>query len=184
MYKNLIAITNRHLCDDFMEQIKKVISKKPYGLILREKDLDDDAYRKMVVEISALCEAADVIFFIHSHGDMAVELGVKNIHFSIEGIKNYGGDISLFDKVSVSCHSMEDMELAVSLGATQIVLGTIFETSCKPGLKGYGLDFLKTIATACPVPLYAIGGITTSNLPQVLSAGATGACMMSPFMSL
>ena len=37
----------------------------------------------------------------------------------------------IFQEISVSCHSMEDMDTAVRCGATQIILGTIFETECK-----------------------------------------------------
>ena len=33
-----------------------------------------------------------------------------------------------FEEISVSCHSLEDVNIAVKNGATQIILGTIFET--------------------------------------------------------
>ena len=79
---------------------------------------------------------------------------------------------------------MEDMQFAVSSGATQIVLGTIFETECKKGLKGKGLDFVREICEACPIPVYAIGGISMERLSQVMDAGAAGGCMMSGFMRL
>ena len=48
-----------------------------------------------------------------------------------------------FQEISVSCHSMEDMKTAVENGATQIILGTIFETECKKGLRGKGLEFVR-----------------------------------------
>ena len=82
----------------------------------------------------------------------------------------------------MSCHSMEDMEIAVKYGATQIILGTIFETECKKGLKGRGLAFVREICHVCPVPVYAIGGINMERLPLVIEAGAAGGCMMSGFM--
>ena len=89
-----------------------------------------------------------------------------------------------FRELSISCHSMEDMQFAVSSGATQIVLGTIFETECKKGLKGKGVDFVREISEICPVPVYAIGGISMERLSQVMDAGAAGGCMMSGFMRL
>ena len=90
----------------------------------------------------------------------------------------------LFDEISVSCHSMEDVQRAVAGGATQIVLGTIFETECKRGLKGRGLDFVREVTAACPIPVYAIGGITLERIPLVQHAGAAGGCMMSGFMTM
>ena len=89
-----------------------------------------------------------------------------------------------FQEISVSCHSMEDMNFAVKNGATQIILGTIFETECKKGLKGKGLEFVREICKACPVPVYAIGGINLERLQQVMDAGAAGGCMMSGFMRI
>ena len=82
----------------------------------------------------------------------------------------------------MSCHSMEDMEIAVKYGATQIILGTIFETECKKGLEGRGLAVFREICHACPVPVCAIGGINMERLPLVIEAGAAGGCMMSGFM--
>ena len=63
-------------------------------------------------------------------------------------------------------------------GATQIILGTIFETDCKKGLKGKGIGFVEAICKACPLP------VNLERLPQVRKAGAAGGCMMSGFMQL
>ena len=71
---------------------------------------------------------------------------------------------------------------AVALGADQIILGTIFETACKKGLRGKGLSFVSEICSACPLPVYAIGGIKESNIEAVIAAGARGGCMMSGYM--
>jgi thiamine-phosphate pyrophosphorylase len=84
--------------------------------------------------------------------------------------------------VSVSCHSLEEAKAA--RGADMIILGTIFETDCKKGLKGKGLDFLREVCAAVSVPVYAIGGITPHRLPEIKKAGAAGGCMMSYFMRI
>ena len=89
-----------------------------------------------------------------------------------------------FAQVSISCHSMEDMELAVQAGASQIILGTIFETDCKKGLQGKGVEFVRQICARCPVPVYAIGGMNLERISLVRQAGAAGGCMMSGFMKL
>ena len=81
---------------------------------------------------------------------------------------------------------MEDVELAVKSGATQIVLGTIFETECKKGLKGRGLEFVREICANCPVPVYAIGGIKfdKQQWEELKQKGASGGCIMSGMMEL
>ena len=45
MYRDLIAVTNRHLCSrPFTEQITRVCKLHPKALILREKDLPEEEY--------------------------------------------------------------------------------------------------------------------------------------------
>ena len=96
------------------------------------------------------------------------------------GVKKYARESGT--NVIIVSHSMEDMRQAVSLGADRILLGTIFETECKKGLRGKGLAVVQEICAACPVPVYAIGGIKESNIDAVMAAGAAGGCMMSGYM--
>ena len=189
-YEHTIVITNRTLVQgDFFEQIQKVILLHPHAVILREKDLPDDAYKVVAEKVLEMCREASVKCFLHSRIFIAGSLGCGRIHLSIpvleemkeEERRNLRKD---FQEISVSCHSMEDMKTAVKNGATQIILGTIFETDCKKGLKGKGLEFVREICKACPVPVYAIGGINMERLPQVIDAGAAGGCMMSGFMRM
>lgn len=189
-YEHTIVITNRALVKgDFLEQLERVLRLRPHGLILREKDLSDAAYTALAKEVLALCRKEEVLCFLHSRIPSAKELNCRNLHLSVPALDAMMPEERRrvreeFDRISVSCHSMEDMRFAVECGASQIVLGTIFETDCKKGLKGSGTGFVREICRACPVPVYAIGGITPERLPEVMEAGAAGGCMMSGFMKL
>lgn len=189
-YDKTIVITNRSLVHgDFLKQMEYVISLHPHAVILREKDLTDEAYEELAERIFKLCSKEGVSCFLHSRIEIAQSLGCRNIHLPLETLvameeqkliklKEY------FHEISVSCHSAEDAELAIAMGATQIVLGTIFETECKKGLKGKGIDFVMEICRKCPLPVYAIGGVNMERLPLLIEAGAAGGCMMSGFMKL
>ena len=187
MYRK-ICVTNRALAErPFLEQLACVLATKPYAMILREKDLPDTEYEKLAAKVLEIYRTAGVPVFLHSRMEIAARL--ENIHLSIPVLQDLS-DVwrdaltTNFKEISVSCHSMEDVELAVKSGATQIVLGTIFETECKKGLKGRGLEFVREICANCPVPVYAIGGINEERLLQVMEAGAAGGCMMSGFMRM
>lgn len=189
-YEHTIAITNRALVEgDFLEQMQKVIHLHPHAVILREKDLPDDAYEALAEKILCLCDEEGVRCFLHSRIAVARKLGCRRIHLSVPVLEAMSEEERIglkhdFAEISVSCHSLEDVDIAVKNGATQIILGTIFETECKKGLKGKGLGFVEAICKACPIPVYAIGGINLERLPQVRKAGAAGGCMMSGFMQL
>lgn len=189
-----IAVTNRHLCSrPFLQQMETVLQTRPQAVILREKDLPEGEYRALARKLIPLCEGAGVPYYLHGHYlEVARQIGCPNIHLGIAQLQafhdaehNEGGNpLAAFERISVSCHSAAEARLACDLGAMSIVLGTIFETDCKPGKQGAGLGFLTEVCQAVPIPVFAIGGITPARMPDVLDAGAAGGCMMSWFMQL
>lgn len=187
-YKHTIVITNRHLVQgDFLKQLEKVTKLHPHALILREKDLTDDAYESLAKKVFDLCKREDITFFLHTKIEIARKIGCQNIHLSIPVLKGLSETEKKaltedFCEISISCHSMEDVEISMAGGATQIILGTIFETECKKGVLGKGVEFVREICQKCPLPVYAIGGMNLQRLPLVIDAGAAGCCMMSGFM--
>lgn len=187
-YEHTIVITNRHLVQgDFLKQLEKVTKLHLHALILREKDLADDAYESLAKKVFDLCKREDITFFLHTKIEIARKIGCQNIHLSIPVLKGLSETEKKaltedFCEISISCHSMEDVEIAMAGGATQIILGTIFETECKKGVLGKGVEFVREICQKCPLPVYAIGGMDLQRLPLVIDAGAAGCCMMSGFM--
>lgn len=187
-YEHTIVITNRHLVQgDFLKQLEKVTKLHPHALILREKDLTDDAYESLAKKVFDLCKREDITFFLHTKIEIARKIGCQNIHLSIPMLKGLSETEKKaltedFCEISISCHSMEDVEIAMAGGATQIILGTIFETECKKGVLGKGVEFVREICQKCPLPVYAIGGMNLQRLPLVIDAGAASCCMMSGFM--
>ena len=187
-YEHTIVITNRHLVQgDYLKQLEKVTKLHPHALILREKDLTDDAYESLAKKVFDLCKREDITFFLHTKIEIARKIGCQNIHLSIPVLKGLSETEKKaltedFCEISISCHSMEDVEIAMAGGATQIILGTIFETECKKGVLGKGVEFVREICQKCPLPVYAIGGMNLQRLPLVIDAGAAGCCMMSGFM--
>ena len=201
MYRKYICITNRYLVsgsggaectmEEYITQLEKCVALLPYAMILREKDMDRQDYRKLARRIQVMCKKASVKMFVHSDISAAKYADCGNVHFSMEHFKQMCDEqadvLKRLDCVSVSCHSMEEAVIAVRAGADQIVLGTIFETQCKPGKMGAGLSFLEEVCRAVhtvnpTVKVFAIGGIKPDNIEEVLEAGADGGCMMSWFM--
>ena len=182
-YEHTIVITNRHLVQgDFLKQLEKVTKLHPHALILREKDLTDDAYESLAKKVFDLCKREDITFFLHTKIEIARKIGCQNIHLKGLSETEKKALTEDFCEISISCHSMEDVEIAMAGGATQIILGTIFETECKKGVLGKGVEFVREICQKCPLPVYAIGGMNMQRLPLVIDAGAAGCCMMSGFM--
>ena len=121
-YEHAIVITNRILVQgDFLEQMEKVIALHPHAVILREKDLPDEEYEKLAKNILVICRESGVHCFLHSRISVAHRLGCRRIHISVPLLLAMSEEERLqlrtdFQEISVSCHSMEDMNIAVKNG--------------------------------------------------------------------
>ena len=179
-----MCVTNRLLCrEDFLSRIEKLAEARPKGIILREKDLSADEYKSLAQAVSEICERYGTICILHSFAEIAEELCVKNLHLPLHLLRELPKNKrSSFTVLGASCHSAEEAKEAEALGCTYITAGHVFDTDCKKGLPGRGLEFLKQVCGSVSLPVYAIGGINAENARQVISAGAKGVCVMSGAM--
>lgn len=120
---------------------------------------------------------------LHSFVDAALQLQAEAIHLPMHILRGMTPEKrASFRILGASCHSAEEALEAESLGCTYITAGHVFETDCKKGLPGRGLEFLRNVCDAVQIPVYGIGGIQKENFAQVRGAGAAGACLMSSLM--
>ena len=174
-------MTNRKLVrGDFLERLKEIARQRPVGILLREKDLTPEEYRKVAREVQSICKKAGVPCILHSFTGVAEELEADALHPPLPLLRKLPGeDRGRFRQLGASCHSISEAREAQSLGCTYITAGHIFDTDCKRGLPGRGLDFLREVCGAVTIPVYAIGGIEPKRMAEIFAAGAAGACVMS-----
>lgn len=165
-------------------RIEKIAMEHPHGIILREKDLSKQAYLSLAVQVLKICQKYDTLCILHSHADIAKELNCTSIHLPLPCLRALNReDKTTFKTLGASCHSIEEAKEAEKLGCTYIVAGHIFETDCKKGGAGRGLDFLSQVCESVSIPVYAIGGIHPANIARVRNTNAAGACIMSSIMT-
>jgi thiamine-phosphate pyrophosphorylase len=182
----IIALSNRLLCrGDFLSQLEATAASGVWGLMLREKDLAEDEYTALARRTAGICARYGAAFIVHGFsgaaralgGDRLLQLPFPAFRRSRETGEDLGGCT-----LGVSVHSEEEALYAASQGAAWVVAGHIFQTPSKPDLPPRGLPFLAGLCRRTSIPVYAIGGISETNIGAVRKAGAAGACLMSPFM--
>lgn len=180
---NVVSVTAKPLCkDDFLQRIRKISDSEVQYIILREKYLSEQEYYSLAKEVLSVCDKEKLI--IHNFIEIAVKLGVKKIHLPFSAFKELNGRRN-FDIVGTSVHSVDDAAFARENGADYITAGNIYETDCKKGLKGKGVNFLRNVCESVDIPVYAIGGInadTAKELKSVNSKNFAGVCVMSLLM--
>ena len=181
----MYLISNRHLCskEKYIKTIVEAAKNNVEYLILREKDLSEEAYTILAEKVMHICEKYSVPCILHSFAKAAMALNVKAIHMPLPLLRKMTPqEKNHFEIIGASCHSLEEAKEAERLGCTYITAGHIFLTDCKKGLPGRGLTFLQNICENVSIPVYAIGGISNENINDVRQTGAAGACIMSGFM--
>ena len=185
-YKH-IAISNRGLTGRPLWEQVKIIGKSdevPDLFILREKDLEENAYKELAEKVMKSCMEAGIPFAVNSYIQVALELGCENIHLPFKMFVERQKEWKDFTMVGVSVHSVEEAKYVWQQGGTYIIAGHIFETDCKKGVPARGLTFLKEICESVSIPVYAVGGIKRENEKLAIEAGAQGVCKMSEYMQV
>lgn len=180
---NVVSVTAKPLCkDDFLQRIRKISDSEVQYIILREKYLSEQEYYSLAKEVLSVCNKEKLI--IHNFIGTAESLGIKKIHLPFSAFKELNGRRN-FDIVGTSVHSVDDAAFARENGADYITAGNIYETDCKKGLKGKGVNFLRNVCEIVDIPVYAIGGInadTASGFKAVTEKNFAGVCVMSLLM--
>lgn len=183
----ILVITSRKRFNreaDFLKQIEKIAAAKPFGIVLREKDLPVKEYSALARRVRDICRSAGASLIVHSHPAVVRELGVPALHMPLDALgKMSSEERKEFEVLGASCHSVEDVLRAKALGCDYVTVGHVYATDCKPGLPPRGADFLAEVCgPAAPMPVFALGGLTPARAPEVRRAGAAGFAMMSSAM--
>ena len=181
---DILCITNRRLCEeDFLTRMEKTAAAHPKGIILREKDLSEAEYGKLAENVIAICERYNTPCILHTFAAVAERLDCRFLHLPLPILRTLSEEEKArFTVLGASCHSPEDAVEAEKLGCTYVTAGHVFDTDCKKGLPGRGLEFLQRVCESVAIPVYAIGGISPENIAEVRKCGAAGACVMSGAM--
>ncbi|MFE5506244.1 thiamine phosphate synthase [Amycolatopsis japonica] len=134
-------------------------------------------------EIAALevlaeaCEKHDKLLAVNDRADVALAVGAHVLHLGQDDIPVSLARRVLGDDVVIgrSTHSAEQAAAAAGEpGVDYFCTGPCWPTPTKPGRSAPGLDLVRSTAESGTTrPWFAIGGIDTERLPEVLAAGAS-----------
>ena len=179
----LYAVTDRAWVgkQSLYEQVESALKGGATCVQLREKELDEEAFLKEAIEISALCKQYGVPFFINDNVEIAVKCHADGIHVGQEDMEaiqvrqRVGKDMI----IGVSVHSVEEALEAVRNGADCLGVGAMFSTSTKTDVNILPKETLRAICDAVDIPVVAIGGIGKTNISRLAGSGVDGVALVS-----
>lgn len=140
----------------------------------RDKQADDAIRLDLAQELKALCHRYNALFLVNDRVDLALAVEADGVHLGqndipIAAARRLLGSDRIIGR---STTNSDEMQRAVAEGADYIGIGPVYATPTKPDKAAAGLDYVRYAATQASLPWFAIGGINTENLAEVLQAGA------------
>jgi thiamine-phosphate pyrophosphorylase len=146
---------------------------------LRMKDADAAEVLEIGEAWMGACEDAQIPFVVNDRPDIALALASDGVHLGQDDLPPVVAREILGPDVLIgrSTHSERDIAEALleheDLLADHIAVGPIHETPTKQGRPGTGLGLISHAAQRVSFPWFGIGGIDTSNVGDVVAAGAS-----------
>ncbi len=143
------------------------------------------AIREMLAHsrrIKNLCAGAGVSFIVNDRLDVAIDTEADGVHlgqddFPIPRARKIIGD-EIF--IGGSAATLEEALKCFEEGAAYVGFGPVFPTSSKDDAGPVsGIELLRQVVEAIPVPIIAIGGITPENTCDVIRTGVKGIAVIS-----
>ena len=180
----LYAITDRRLCKPKLIQdyVASLLDTGVRAIQLREKDLSDTELRSVAVPINYICKAYSAKLFINSNIGVATDVGVDGVHLPESLLDTIQKAKARNLLVGCSVHDLDVAQKMQVAGANFVTYSPIYPTMSKPN-PAVGLKSLRRIVGALDIPVFALGGITPSKVPECLNSGAFGVAAMSSVMS-
>ena len=145
-------------------------------LQLREHDLGDDDLLRAAERFRDLAHAAGARFVLNDRPDLAERCGADGVHVG-QGDATPAEARAVMGPAALIGRSTHDSEQGAAAAADPDVdylsVGPVWATPTKPGRPAAGLGYVRWAAANVDKPWFAIGGIDTGNVGQVVAAGAT-----------
>ena len=166
-----LSLPTYYLITNFFEDeksIKKAINSKDIWIQYREPLLSIDKLHYFYEFLKKKC--ASKILINSRHKDLINNNGVHYTSTDLKKIKK--PDKNIVNGASV--HSLDELKLANKLGFDFVVLSQIKKTLSHPEREGMGWNKFKELANHSDVPVFALGGLSLSDLADAQKNGAVG----------
>jgi thiamine-phosphate pyrophosphorylase len=141
---------------------------------LRDKDASDDELLAAAESARERCRAAGALFILNDRPDLAAACGADGVHVGQDDtpVARAREVVGAEAIVGLSTHSMKQAQAGCRSGADYIAVGPVHATPTKEGRPAIGVEPIKYAAAHVSVPWFAIGGIDTATVRDVVRAGA------------
>jgi thiamine-phosphate pyrophosphorylase len=181
---DLYLVTDRHQTGGrpLDTVVKEVMAGGVRAVQLREKDLPVRDVLRWAETLRSLTAGFGARLLINDRVDVCMAVGADGVHLRadslpIPAVRKILGPERL---IGQSVHSASEAIEAQRAGADFVVLGPIYDTPSKRAMgTPLGLSEIRSAAVRVAIPIFAIGGIRSDRIQDVIRSGACGVAVIS-----
>ena len=167
---------------DYLDSIALALEGGCKWVQLRMKGATTDELRAVAVKSQQMCRERGATFIIDDNVALVRELHADGVHLGrndmpiSEARRILGSDYI----IGGTANTIDDVEMHYRNGANYIGCGPFRYTTTKSnlspvlGLQGYSNIIAEMKRRGLEIPVVAIGGITASDIPQIMQTGMSG----------
>ena len=176
---NLYAVTDRSWLkpgETLVSVTEELLKAGVTCVQLREKHMSDEEILKEASLLKDLCDSYQVPLIINDRPDLAKKSGASGVHVGLSdmGIQKARKLLGEDFIIGGSAHNVEEALAAEAAGAD-----AVFGSTTKTNVTQLPVETLKAICKAVKIPVVAIGGVNSDNLPLLAGSGIAGAAVVS-----
>lgn len=165
-----------------LAQVEAALAGGVAAVQYRDKSGDVARRHEQASELVALCRRFGAPLIVNDDLRLADLTDADGVHLGRDDGSLREARIILGKSkfIGASCYqSLELAQAAQAAGADYVAFGSFFPSPTKPAAGRASLDLLRSATPLIHVPLVAIGGITLTNAPALLDAGADCLAVLS-----
>lgn len=139
---------------------------------LRDKQAGRDELLAAAAIARGLCDETGALLILNDHPELVEEAGADGCHVGRDDMQATAARALAGAGALVGQSTHFPDEVAGATDADYIGVGPVYATPTKPGRHPVGVELVGFAAFHAPVPFFAIGGIDTGNIEDVVTAGA------------
>ncbi len=168
-----VLIDARDDMSTFAHRVTQLIESGVDLIQLRDKHQearDLVAYGK---RLSELTKGTATRWIMNDRADLAMATDADGVHvgqtdLAVSDVRRIVGAAKI---IGVSTHDIQQARQAVLDGANYLGVGPVFSSRTKAFDSIAGLEFVRQVADEIQLPAFAIGGVTSSNVAEIVQHG-------------
>jgi thiamine-phosphate pyrophosphorylase len=186
--KGLYAITDEKLITEqnFTRSVELALQGGSRIIQYRDKSSNQSKRLQQASALRLLCNQYQAILIINDDVELAITVNADGVHLgkddsAIRSARQRLGNNAI---IGISCYDSISLALeAEKNSADYVAFGAMFSSPTKPDANNVSAEIISEAKQQINIPVCAIGGITSKNMPQLIQQGVDMVAVISALFS-